>query len=151
MIVSEIKSLLLQACKQRILANIKTASEVQERLNSSLFGETKSSAGDKFETSRAMLQAEQERIKAVLIKSKRLEQKLNTLSIIPSAVIREGSLVSTETANYFIAIAMGKIEVNGQKYFVLSAQSPMGALLINKSAGDRFSFNSKEHHIITVQ
>jgi len=65
----KLKKELLAQCQAKIAESIAVTSAALESSENSMFGETKSSAGDKFETSRAMLQAEQDRLKTILIKN----------------------------------------------------------------------------------
>ncbi len=121
---------------------ISTNTKILEDLSSSMAGETKSSAGDKFETSRAMMQADQERYKAIVITAKGLRQQLSVLSLETSDLIREGSLVLTSQGKYFIAVGLGKVELS-EIIYVISNASPIGRLLMGKSAGESIVFNGR--------
>lgn len=61
-----------------------------------------------------------------------------------------GSLVHTNTAQYFISISAGKIEIDGKIYYAVSPVSPIGELLLSKKKGDTFEFNQKPFEIIDV-
>ena len=81
--------------------------------------QTKSSAGDKFETSRAMMQAEEERSKVQLVKAVNLKNDLTQIDInrVSDRVIL-GSLVFTNQGNYFLSIGLGKILVDGATFML---------------------------------
>src|ERR1700758_3896766 len=76
--------------------------------------DSKSSAGDKHETSRAMMQLEQEKISRQLdefLSQKTTLQKID--SAITSPQITKGSLVKTNKGYLYVSIALGKVNVGG--------------------------------------
>ena len=115
-----------------------------------LASETKSSAGDKHETGRAMLQLEMEKagkqlngvyeMRQVLSKidQNRMEQKA-----------RLGSLVVTDIGSYYLAISAGEIKIDETSYFAVSTDSPIGKLLLGTASGDQIYFR-REIEIIDV-
>ena len=113
--------------------------------------ETKSSAGDKYETGMAMLQMEEQKANVQLAKAKELQK---TLSMIDPAEnhneVQLGSLVETSSGNYFISIGLGQVEVAGKNIFVLSIGSPVGLQMKGKKSGDVFQFNGNAIEITKV-
>ena len=147
----KIKELLLEQCKEFVekrLQNIKaTISSNQKALQS----ETKSSAGDKHETGRAMLQLEMEKAGqqlAAVLQMKELLPKINTAN--SSKTIHLGSIVETNTANYFLAISAGKLVAGDKTYFAVSSLSPIGKLLLGKQEKEVLFFNGKKIEIQSV-
>ncbi|OMP30725.1 hypothetical protein [Mangrovimonas sp. DI 80] len=61
-----------------------------------------------------------------------------------------GSLVTTNTATFYMATSIGKIDVNNSPYLVISLNSPIGALLKNKVAGDSVTFNNTTYTIKSI-
>ena len=147
---TQLKEALFQLSKAEIQKRIDSATALKEKAEESMMKDTKSSAGDKFETSRAMLQAEQERMKAVIIKTKALEHQLKNVDLTISQKVKMGSLVLTSGLNYFISVGLGKLEYEGDYYYAISGQSPIGQLLLGKSAGEQVSFNGKSFTIDQV-
>ncbi len=128
----------------RIKNNIR---EVQEALAS----ETKSSAGDKHETGRAMLQLEREKLGHQLAEAERTKQLLAKVPLEKSSKVAGlGSWVKTSNADYFLAISAGQFTDGEVKLFCISADTPIGQLLLGKSAGDTFLFNNKVTEIFSV-
>ncbi len=118
----------------------------------SMTGESKSSAGDKFETTRAILQSEQDRIKAQIIKIKADKSILKHLKLKEHETIQLGSIVNTEAGvSYFVSIGLGKIKLNEKVCYAISPVSPIGQLLIGRQAGDLLTFNNKSNTITTVK
>jgi len=118
------------------LARIQTnISSIQESLSS----ETKSSAGDKHETGRAMLQLEREKLGVQLAKAENTKQLLSKVNIdTKSDKVRLGSLVQTSNATYFISISAGEFKAS---IFCISISTPIGQLLLGKSVGEFIHFN----------
>jgi hypothetical protein len=113
--------------------------------------ETKSSAGDKYETTRAMMQIEIENCSKRLAESQKLYNTLQNISFLKNYTSSiSGSLLITTQGNYFLAVGIGKIEVQGNNYFVISPMSPIGALLQNKKVGEQVSFQNKKIEILQI-
>jgi hypothetical protein len=143
------KPLLLAHCQQYIAQRLGTITDAQAAIRQALNEETKSTAGDKHETGRAMMQLEQEKLSAQLAEVQQLRQVLDRTQLfdLPPG-IGEGSLVLTSQGNYFIAISAGKVELEGRLYYLVSLASPIGAALAGKQAGDSVPFRGQN---ITIQ
>lgn len=113
--------------------------------------ETKSSVGDKYETSRTLMQTEVEKNRVQLNKTELLKAELSKIDIHKSFdQVEFGSLVKTNQINYFISAALGKIELAGEIYFCISLASPIGKLLHTKRVGNTFVFNGKVDTIVEI-
>ncbi|SDL33025.1 hypothetical protein SAMN05421823_105217 [Catalinimonas alkaloidigena] len=107
-------------------------------------GETKSTAGDKYETGRAMMQIEMDRHEAQLGKALALKNELARVDLTKTYAKAEfGSLVATTQGTYLLAIGLGKVDAEGQTYFTVSLASPIGQLLQGKSTGDAVQFGGR--------
>ncbi|UKM65450.2 GreA/GreB family elongation factor [Flavobacteriaceae bacterium GSB9] len=124
-----------------------TISEIQE----SMLSETKSSAGDKHETGRAMLQLEREKAGSQLAEIEKTKQNLSKINIENSVKsIGLGSVVFTTQFNYFIAISAGELTVEDQTFYAISANTPIGKLLIGKSVGDVVNFRNMKIEVVDI-
>ncbi len=65
-------------------------------------------------------------------------------------VVEFGAAVITSKQKMFIAIGMGKIEIDGETWYVISPQVPIFAAMKGKREGDEFSFNNVKHKIIQI-
>jgi len=111
----------------------------------SLASETKSSAGDKHETGRAMLHLEREKAGQQLAEIQNVKAQLSKIDIEKSSdIINLGSVVYTTKANFFIAISAGELIVNNETFYAISPNTPMGQLLIGKSEGAQISFREQK-------
>ena len=120
-------------------------------IQNSLESETKSSAGDKHETGRAMLQLEREKAGHQLAELQKLNETLNKIQLTSKHNnVALGSLVITTQLNYFIAISAGEILLEEKKYYAISAVTPMAQLLLSKQIGDRIEFRDSKFTIIKI-
>jgi len=138
----DLKKGLYKSCVEFVDQREKTINEIITSSNDALASETKSSAGDKHETGRAMLQLEIEKASQQLEGIHEMRLILSKIRIDDiSEVLKLGSVVITNHGNYFLAISAGEINISGIKYFAVSTASPIGKLLLGKSVGNAFDFN----------
>ena len=133
--------------QQRMNAAMTAIEEAQKASND----DTKSSAGDKYETGRAMMQQEKDRNAIQLNEANKLRVVLNRIST--DAVTNqgeEGSVITTDHGNFYLAIGAGELMVNGTSYIAISQASPIGMKLKGKTQGEEIEVNSKLYHIIAV-
>lgn len=108
----------------------------------------KSTAGDKHETGRALMQAEADRCAARLHAARELRGALRQIDFDKSSdTARSGSLVCTDGGIFIISVPFGKIELGTESVYAVSPQSPAGAALIGTCAGDRASFGGRTHTV----
>ena len=125
----------------------KTINEIQESLTS----ETKSSAGDKHETGRAMLQLEREKAGNQLAEIQKIKEQLSKINILnTSKYIGLGSIVYTNQSNYFIAVSASELKVENQLFYAISPNTPIGKLLMGKTVGDVVIFKEQKIKITNV-
>ncbi len=113
-----------------------------EDLKESATNETKSTAGDKYETALAMLQIEQANIGKQLeeaLAQLRFFEKLNPQII--TIRITNGSLVKTNRGYFYVSVALGKAMIDGVEIIALSMLSPLGNKFKGLKPGDQFDLN----------
>lgn len=129
---------LLQELEERKASIEKDLAAIEESKNN----DTKSSMGDKYETSREMAQAEwnklQERKGQIALQIHQLQQ-IQTES--PHQKVAQGSLVITPTLQLLFAIPFGKFTFNGEPWMCVSLQSPIGQAFAGKKNGEVVHFN----------
>jgi transcription elongation GreA/GreB family factor len=102
--------------------------------------DTKSSAGDKFETGREMMQREMDKLSAQVDNTLNSIAKLDRIADLPtSSIISEGSLVETDQETYYVSIGYGKLDT----VFAISIESPLGIELKGKRVGDRIEMRGR--------
>ena len=135
--VTELKRLLYNHCREYIdgLLNVATTgiAEAQEAARQ----EGKSSAGDKFETHRAMMHLQLEGFIRRLEVAKVLDRELQSISYTLTVdKIKSGALVETDRGWYFVAVSAPPLKLGSIRYVCLSSDAPIYRALANKGAGD---------------
>lgn len=132
---------LLEIVQEKIdIANSSLGAAIEGRDN-----QTKSTAGDKHETGRAMMQIEQQRNEIQLGKAIILKKELQQVDREKTfEKIQLGALAITNQGNYFIAIGLGKVVVGVKNIYAISVLSPIGKALLNKRVGEVVTFQNKE-------
>ena len=145
------KSDYLSITKEVLFEKINVIEEALKDTQSSANSDTKSSAGDKHETSRAMAHIENERLAGQLAN---LQAQLDVLNKINPEITSEkvsfGSVVKTETNTFFISTGLGKIENNGNPFFAIASNSPIGMKMIGKTLKDNIKMGSITNTIVNV-
>ncbi|MDZ4823979.1 MAG: hypothetical protein SH856_11015 [Flavobacteriales bacterium] len=142
------KTKIHKACLQLLNEKIADLQKALNDLQQDTTNDSKSSAGDKHETSRAHMQIEYARIsnmKSEALQQKSVLDKINLELISPR--ISQGSLIKIENGLFFLSIPLGKIEVEGTCIVVLSPQSPLGTKLLGAKAGDAVELNKMKYAI----
>lgn len=143
-LVTHLRDLLEQRTTS-LMAELATTREARN-------SDTKSSAGDKHEVGRAMVQQELDRLEARLSTVWSMQQELARLQV--DGVHQQvglGSLVTTEHGTYFVAIGLGALELDGERCYIISLASPLGQALRGKRSGETITFNGERRTIISVQ
>jgi len=147
----DLKHQLFKICQEFVQNKLQTIEQTIQSNQHALESETKSSAGDKHETGRAMLQLEMEKAGQQLKGVSEMKQQLDRIDIeFVSKNIRLGSVVFTNQANYFIAISSGKIEIDKTVFFAISSDSPIGKLLLGKEVNDEVVFREQPIRIENI-
>ncbi|MFI1744660.1 3-oxoacyl-ACP synthase [Thalassobellus sediminis] len=146
-----IKEELYNQCLEFIDNRFQIIQNTINNIQKSLTSETKSSAGDKHETGRAMLQLEREKAGNQLAEIQKTKEILSKVDLSKtSKSIGLGSVVYTTQANYFIAISTGELKVNNEVFYAISSNTPIGKLLMGKVVDDVVKFRAQEFKIESV-
>ena len=133
-----------QLCVANVQQHIDELEKEIKSIQESKFNETKSTAGDKYETTRAMMQAEEDRLK---LRMNVACQNLNRLMQLDlesnTAQAAPGKLIITDQYAYFLSIALGNLMINQHPVYCVSIESPIGKALLGASQGDQIEFNNQ--------
>ncbi|MBD3748678.1 MAG: GreA/GreB family elongation factor [Sphingobacteriales bacterium] len=143
------KELLFQHCVQLLTQKASALKAEIVQLREGIANDSKSSMGDKYETSREMSQQEINRLEQQLGLIGQQQFQLKSIAMkseMPQ--IGFGSLVATNIGRFFISIALGEIKIDTENIFVISPASPIGKLMIGKQSGETFKMNQKQVEII---
>jgi transcription elongation GreA/GreB family factor len=110
---------------------------VQQSANS----ETKSTAGDKHETARAMAQLEVEMLSKQLGE---INKSVDLLKRIPirntSDTVQPGSVVETSIGTFYLSVGLGNIQVDGKTIMAISIESPLAKAILGKKSGENIEW-----------
>ncbi len=113
--------------------------------------DTKSSAGDKYETGREMIQIEINKSETQRGKALMLKKDLARIDLHKHYTKSEfGSLVITSQEKYFLSIGFGKLTLADETYVAISLGSPIGIVLQDKAIGAKVQFQGKEFVILEI-
>lgn len=146
--MNQLKQQLYQQCLDYVQQRMDAAQQGIEAAQQASQDDTKSSAGDKYETGREMAQQETDRNMAQLNEANKLKVALNQIN--PTLIndhVETGCVVITDTAKFYVSISAGAISAAGETYMAISPASPIGQKMKGLKAGDRFNLNDKVYKI----
>jgi len=145
------KAEVYQACLKSLESHLTELQESLRVVHESMVGEEKSTAGDKYETARAMAQNEFSRL------SNQLEvvkadlghmQRMNAKDVF--STVQLGALVQTEKRLIYIATGLGKMEVGGETVIAISPSSPLAQVFMSHKVDDTVQFQGMEEKILSI-
>lgn len=146
------KSKIISCCIEIVNQKLQQLDAAYTQINEAIAGETKSTAGDKHETAKAILQAEQEKL------SKQIQlcqtQKADLEKINPSVThthITKGSLVTTNNGLLFTEGGLGKLQMDDITFISISPQSPLALKLNGLKTGDNCLLNQQNWQILGIE
>lgn len=145
------KAPLYHHCVNILTERIEQAATAMQEAQNSANSETKSSAGDKYETGRAMAHLDKER------HTRRHAAALDALTRLqrlrPDGGMTEielGALVQTNVGWYYLTVGIGEVEIEDAAVQVVSPESPIGSLLLELEVGDMDDFRGREIEVLSV-
>ena len=146
------KPALLAACLAYITLRLDAARAGMAAAQESSNSETKSSAGDKYETGRAMAQQERDRHAAQLHEAQQLLATLQKINPeLACDTVRPGALAATSLGLFYVSIGAGRLTTaGGQEFLAVSAAAPLAVALHGRRAGEEVAFNGKRVRIEAV-
>jgi len=114
--------------------------------------ESDDTQSEEADTGKSEMLNEIEKYAKYLESTENLKSQLKRVDISQSTeTVGNGSLVETENNFFFIAVALGKIDIEDSKnYYSISTEAPIYNMLKGKKAGDSFSFNNLTYRIVNV-
>jgi hypothetical protein len=133
-----LKQAALAIIEQRVAAAREAVHQAQEAANQ----EEKSSAGDKYETGRAMGHLQKN------MHAGQLAAHLKDLATLQAVLTDQcyttpapGALITCPGLSFFIAAGLGKQTIDGQTIVFISPYAPLARLLAQQKTGNAFAFN----------
>ena len=144
---AEIHAVILQHLEERMEQGRKDYLLAKESRDS----DTKSSAGDKFETGREMMQREMDKISASLDMLKGQLAQMKRIDIHENPMrVGLGSFIETDAENYYLSVGLGKLNCSGTPFYAISADSPLGELLVGKQTNEIIELRGRKITIKSI-
>ncbi len=145
------KSTILPYVKTYLDQRMQTSLDAMNAAQESANGESKSSAGDKYETSRAM--GHLDRDMHARMYQQTLEERILIERIDESIIFKKvalGAFISTSMGDFFLSVSIGQVKIDEKPIMIISPQSPIGVLLMGKIVGDKINFRGKEAEVLAI-
>jgi hypothetical protein len=130
--------------------NLKNRRGHLHSLRESLGSETKSSAGDKHETGRAMIHSEQARVQDSVNRLEAMLSKLRQYAAVigPIQRVSPGALVETTGPWVLVGVPMGKVQLPDALVLCVGAEAPLAQQWHGAQPGDQVVLGSQQ---LTIQ
>ena len=137
----KIKEHLLLSCEQQIMQKYIIVQDKIKGIVASLDDATKSSAGDKHETARAMLQLDREQAGERLVEIEKTLEVLHKINLTKTAAHAHlGSLVTTNKGNFFLSISLGVLTHQNKSYYCIGLTNTNRQIVIWQASWRQFFF-----------
>ena len=119
-------------------------------LKESLGAESKSSAGDKHETGRAMIHLEQERVQDTVVRLEHMRGILVQRAAQDKAIQRvsPGALVETTGPWVLVGVPLGKVQLSNTLVLCVGAEAPLAQQWHGAQPGDQVALGPQK---LTIQ
>ncbi len=149
--VSMKKLTLYNACRAKIDTQLSELRSAIDKVQESIVGEENSTSGNKFETARAMGQEELDRLNRTINNAIRERNILSQISPEKECSTAQlGAVITTNRKMMYLSVGIGKIEVDGQTVFAISAISPIARSLMGLGVGEEVVFAGKKEKILAI-
>ena len=132
------KSQVFDALNSQLTAAVNEGERHLSSLQDALASESKSTAGDKHETGRAMIHQEMRQVNGTLQRSRLALQELTRMqsSSEPALRVASGVLVETNGPWVLVGLPLGKLDLEGTMVFGVSSEAPLAKAWIGAEPGD---------------
>lgn len=145
------KKLLHSTCLSIVEEKIMSITQLIADAQASSNNDTKSSMGDKYETTREMMQIEINKLQKQLHETQQILLALKVLDPEKThSTAESGALVETDKMHFYIAAPLGKVSLQNSVYMVISPASPLGKAMSGKRTGESAAFNGVNYRILSV-
>ena len=135
------KSVVIAELNLQLTIKLSDLNDTLQQTIDSRNSDTKSSSGDKFETSREMAQIEIHKIETEILKT---QQFINDL------LSKTTQLIITDKGIFLVAIPFGKLMLNDMTIFCISNSAPITKDLINTKIATQFNYGKVEYKVLNI-
>ena len=147
---SELKGKIIEHCNDIFQRKLLIINDELKHLSEAIEEDTKSSAGDKYETGREMANLEKEKLH---VQALGFKNSLATLGALPKSIsskIDVGSLIQTNNEWIHLSISLGQVEVDGESVLVISPLAPLAQQMMGKEKGATVTFRENDYQILGI-
>jgi superfamily II RNA helicase len=137
------KKQVMTHCLTKITERIQACQEALQEMQEASGEETKSSAGDKYETAREMLQQERSKYATQLQQALREREVLLQIPKEKATQVVPGALLQTSWGIFFLGISLGQVCVEGQTVTCISSEAPITQILKTLQVGGSTDFRGR--------
>jgi len=147
--MASLKEKIHQKCVELVTQKIEMHQKAMNDAQDAANKEQRSTAGDKYDTSRAMSQNERDMFARRLVESLQMKKVLDGIDPSRSQSKAEsGALVIASSGNFYLSAGCGKITVDDNDYFAISPITPAGQAMLGKGVGESFVINGQ---VVTIE
>jgi transcription elongation GreA/GreB family factor len=144
------KRRLYQECLTRQRNSVQRVKDVMKEAQESALADDENSE-ELFDSYREQMQHTREMYASQLNTA---QNELEVLERIPAnditQVIESGAVVRTDNQNFYVAISLAKVELDGQVYFPISTSSPIFQAMVGLKQGATFQFRDRKFTVKEV-
>ncbi len=134
-----------------VVEKIAFVTEALRETTASANAESKSSMGDKYETTQAMLHLEKEKHQTQLTQALGLKKVLDMIN--PKKAndsVDLGALLETDQGWYYISVGAGKLPIVGTDVISISPVAPLAQQFKFCKLGSQVEFNSRTYRLMAI-
>lgn len=119
-------------------------------LNFSLEASREIKKTSKYDSIREEIQDEIYHLDKQMANLKNMQQQMKKVLVSESKQIKLGSLVITNKARFYISVSLGEFFFEGERFYAISAESPMAKKMMGMQSGSSFTLNNIHQEIVEV-
>jgi hypothetical protein len=143
----QLKSRLHTHCVELVSRRLDELSADLKAIQEAANEETKSTAGDKYETGRAMAMLEKEKLAGQYQQTEKQLQILKQIKPGKHEQVQSGSLLKCGLQYYYIGVSLGKVIFEERTFFVVSPVAPLAKTMLNQQEGSTINFQGRNLRI----
>ncbi len=104
----------------------------------------------KYDSIREEIQEEIYHLDRQMVSLKTMQTQMRKVLNSVSDTVKLGSLVITNKARFYISVSLGEFFFQGDRFYAISAESPMAKIMLGKKVGDDFVLNNIHQEIVEI-
>ncbi|WP_194774787.1 hypothetical protein [Pararhodonellum marinum] len=143
-LTAQTKVALLAKAKEILHQQNQTIEEELDAIEVAVEGEEKSSAGDKYETQLEMLHQSRDILEKRKANNQLMLRQLNAVPMQAMKKVQEGVLLKLPMGKIWVSVPVGKLNLDGVDYQLVSQNSPLIQALWGLGEGEGVNFRNQQ-------